>query len=76
MNLSWKAMRRITLALVCLFFLIVGHAAGLIIDFVILFVYFGTLAGMKIYKKGTKYIARTNAQAIVDEQERRRKTDI
>ena len=69
--MNWKLARRITLAVICILVIVIAKAGGVFIDFAILFIYGCCRLGPWIFRKGTKYVAKTNADAIVDAQRRK-----
>lgn len=53
-------------AVLTVLLLVVGHAFGLILALPIWFVYFGVQLGFGIFRKGTRYVASTNAEALAE----------
>jgi hypothetical protein len=70
MKFSWKLARRVALAAVLLFFIVIGKGAGVLIDFVLLVIIAVPFFGIKIYKHFTKRNAEIAAEANVAAFER------
>jgi hypothetical protein len=59
-----KIIRRSVLAAVCILSIAILHVGGVFIAAILLFCWGATLLWIKIYKGGTRYIARTHAEEM------------
>jgi hypothetical protein len=69
--MSAKVIRRIILAVICVLLIAVLHAGGVFIAAGILFCWGGLVLGIRIFKGGTRYIARTHAEEAAKLAEKR-----